>query len=584
MVVCVHCGKEHDSQAKFCPQTGKALTPSPPPVAAARPASANAAAARATKLMYLPPEARLPGAALPRPPARTEMMNAQGPIVAPAAPRSLVTAPAAAAGTIGAALPDATVANPIIPGLAETISSPTLNKLAAGAAAPAADATIAMPTLPHWDEPAADDESTAADEPAAAQPAAANEPAAPVGNQTVKAATISGAVSGHGPTAVQETSGAVAAAIAATGSGATSGAISGARARPVPAAAVASAPSMVIDPSATMPAGGGEDAVPAVVPMEKSDPESWVTAPRPGDSPATRSRRQSQPGSPTTPASALPSGGKSMPSWAALPSADDMRRPSAVFTAFEGPKLDFVALVRKTGLFYWANRLPLLIIAAVLLGPVSLLTSGMMAGLGRNGSLERGFVAILLGFLVSLLMMGLAWPVTSAAISLAVIHRLQGGNIEPGREYGLCFRRLLPLASAMLPASLLIAIGYFLLVIPGLAASLFFALVPVVVLLEGKSGIDALKRSALVMKDLIVRALGVLAVFVVVSLVVRKVITLAVPGNGVLDQLAADIAMLALAPLPMIALTLLYLEHRRDEEALTPEALQHELDTLSGSV
>jgi hypothetical protein len=259
-----------------------------------------------------------------------------------------------------------------------------------------------------------------------------------------------------------------------------------------------------------------------------------------------------------------------------------MRRPSAAFTAFEGPRMDFAGLVRKTALFAWSNKVPLLIMAGILLGPVSLLTSGIMAGLGRSGALAFGGVAMLLGFLVFLLMMGLAWPVTSGAISLSVIHRLQGGKIEPLREYGFCLKRLLPLASAVLPASLLIAIGYFLFVIPGLVASLLFALVPTVVLLEGKTGLEALKRSAELMKGMLGRALGVMAVYVVLYLLVRKLVTTGIPGDGFLDLFAGDIAMILMAPLPMIALTLLYLEHRRDEEGLTPEALQNELDTLSG--
>jgi hypothetical protein len=668
VVVCAHCGKEHEALTKFCPKTGKPLGAA----AAARPTAPTpakgAAAARATKLMYLPPEARLPGAALPRAHARTEVMNAAGPIVAPAAPRSLVTAPrpAPASGddvlaraqttatpALDTAARGATEANPVAsiagtiesptllsdtiaaPVLPETVAAPILPKATSVAPPTLTDATLAVPTLPHWDEAEPPADESAAPTPvrpeksagkpletapqkspdkAAAKVAEKSTAAAetPFDNQADKTIETPAATA-DAPKGDVNANGQVKGNIFTSATTAAAARFTG-RATVVEAGTITVAtpsdgegvpvnvPSVVVDPAATASEAGADDAVPSLLAVEKSPPESWVTAPRPGDSRPARGRSKSQPGSPTTPASALPSGSKavdvpsavasspsashaasgkpaSIPSWASLPSADDMRRPSAAFTAFDGPRLDFVSLLRKTGLFYWSNRLPLLIMAAILLGPVSLLTSGIMAGLGRNGALQVGIVALLLGFLVSLLVMGLAWPITSGAISLAVARRLQGGQIDPAREYRICAQHLLPLASALLPASLLIAIGYFLLVIPGLGASLFFALVPTVVLLEGKTGVEALKRSAEVMKDLLGRALGLLVLFVVVSWLVRKLVTLAVPGAGFFDLFAADLASLILAPLPMIALTLLYLEHRREQEALTAEALQAELDT-----
>ncbi len=326
------------------------------------------------------------------------------------------------------------------------------------------------------------------------------------------------------------------------------------------AAATAAMPPPATDTSAP---AAVDTSIPDALPAEKSQPESWVTSAASGrDSSSAHGRP------------------KSLPSWAVSANDAEARRASAVFTSFEATPLDFVSLIKKAAGFYWANKLPLLLMAATLLGPVALLTSGIMAGLGRRGAFTLDPVAMLRNALVGLLVMGLAWPLTSGAISMAVIHRLQGAKIEPRAEWMFAVHRLMPLASAVVPAALVTALGYVLLVIPGLVASLFLALVPTVVMLETRQSIDALKRSASLMKDLLGRAAGVLVLFVVVALLLCKLLTLVIPGDGFFDLLASDLALIVLAPLPMIALTLLYLEQRRLSEGMTAESLQNDLDHL----
>jgi hypothetical protein len=211
------------------------------------------------------------------------------------------------------------------------------------------------------------------------------------------------------------------------------------------------------------------------------------------------------------------------------------------------------------------------------LGPVSIVTSSLVAGLGSHS--PRG-ASLVMEFLVYLLVMGAAWPLTTGTLTLAVLDRLHGGDMDPKRHWRFTFSRLNPLIPALVPTAFITAIGYLLFLIPGLIASLLLALVPTLVLLEGRQGADALKRSAVLVKEALGPAVGVLLLFVVLSMVVSKLITTVVPGNGFLDLVAWDLAFIALAPLPMIALAMVYLDLRRSQEGISPETLRHDIDAL----
>ncbi len=266
---------------------------------------------------------------------------------------------------------------------------------------------------------------------------------------------------------------------------------------------------------------------------------------------------------------------RSAPSWAQPANADDLRRRSAGFVAFDGP-LTFKRLLVKTARFYAANLLPLLAITALVLGPACLLTSAMMAAVNAKGTAQLG-VKYFLVFMTHLLVMGLAWPLTSGVVSRAVLIRLQGGRIHPLQQWTAALLRALPLASALVPASIMIALGFHLFFVPGLVAALLLAVAPTVVFMEGKEGFAALVRSTNLINEVLRRAVGGLALFLVLALLVYKLVGL-LPGESTLELLLWDVAFVALAPLPMIALTLLYLDHRLHAEGLDEDRLRIELE------
>jgi hypothetical protein len=560
---CIHCGKEHDSRTKFCPQTGKVMPPQRP--------TPDDGGGRATRLMYLPPEvrARMPGSSRSRPTTpRSVISSEDGPAVAgytespPPTPAEPVPAlPEAAAAPFPEEVPV-----PVEPELSVSFKTPisftsmaVLKPGGNGAHGPLARPTPgAIAGTPALDQAVDEALASAATSmaPALSAPAWADTPEPDV----LSAAALTGAI------AQQPSLPAAAKAETNPDAGTTTE-------EPVLSAddAVAdnesppeNVPSPIADPLdapiAAQPAEAFAVEPPAITSFA-SPPGATVEAPSPPkDSGERRAKKKSK---------------SSVPSWIVRTEDNDTRRPSARFAAFDDDPLDFMRLLHKTGRFYAANFVKVLIVAVVLLGPVSLLTSGAVAVVARDSLAE-----VVIGFLVSLLMMGLAWPLTTGTLSLSVLHRLQGGIIDPQRDWRAVVRRLFPLATAAIPTSLIIAVGYFPLFVPGLVASLLLALVPTVVLLEGKAGLAAIKRSANLMKDVLGRAIGIQVAFVAVTLLVRKLVTGLVPGRSFASLLLCDLTMILLSPLPMIALTLLYLDARKEGEAFTPEGLRDELDAL----
>jgi hypothetical protein len=211
-----------------------------------------------------------------------------------------------------------------------------------------------------------------------------------------------------------------------------------------------------------------------------------------------------------------------------------------------------------------------------------------VAGAGAAASMAMGGVmAVLLGVLgwvvMAFIVYSIVLPLTSGALTIAVADRILGGDATWRQHWGLLLRRLGLLLSALIPAALLCAVGYALLVLPGLVLSFLFAFVPAVVLIEGVGGMAALKRSvALVRSDWLRVALVFLA-FAVVNIVAHFIGNLLVPsGSLFFGHFLGDLVTLLLLPVPVLGAVLLYLDLRRRNEQLDATRLREDLAALRG--
>ena len=203
-------------------------------------------------------------------------------------------------------------------------------------------------------------------------------------------------------------------------------------------------------------------------------------------------------------------------------------------------------------------------------------------GAGQNGWGEFG-VAIL-GFLGMAMTMfflyGVIVPLTNGALTVAVADRILGGNAGWREVWMLLLRRVDKLLGAMIPAALLVALGFVFLFIPGIVLAVLFAFVSPVVLVEGLTGRAALRRSVDLVKSDWLRVALVGVTFAVLQAVARAIANGLIPHSAVfLDSLFSDLITLVLLPVPVIG-TVPYFDIRRKRDNFTNDRLRADLAAL----
>jgi hypothetical protein len=186
-----------------------------------------------------------------------------------------------------------------------------------------------------------------------------------------------------------------------------------------------------------------------------------------------------------------------------------------------------------------------------------------VAATGSLLALVLGLVAALLGIAA---MYGIAVPLATGALTVVVADRVVGGNAGPGQGYARLFARMGKLLTAGIPAFCAVMVGLLFLVIPGLVLAFLFSFVVPVVLIENVGGVDALRRSAALVRANVGQAFVVLLVFAGIRLVATAVTTLVVPSSAFFARsLVEDLLLMLTLPIPILGSVLLYFDLRRQE-------------------
>jgi hypothetical protein len=215
--------------------------------------------------------------------------------------------------------------------------------------------------------------------------------------------------------------------------------------------------------------------------------------------------------------------------------------------------------------------------AFALLGLPTLLAQGL-APLAGSMMLMIGAV------LVSIVTTTLSFAAVITIISDACV------GLEPDlrRAYRRMWRYVVPLLIAGLLQSLAILLGFALLVVPGVIALVLFMFVSPVVILERRSGIGALRRSASLVKNFFWRNLGLVAVFMLICGVMGAILGFSlgivrVAGNMelvpfmMLYATVMAVFQTFLVPVGLILNLLLYYDLRARKEAYDLDQLSQEL-------
>jgi hypothetical protein len=200
-------------------------------------------------------------------------------------------------------------------------------------------------------------------------------------------------------------------------------------------------------------------------------------------------------------------------------------------------------------------------------------------------TLMGGFTVMILGFLgkflTVLIVHGVVVSLTNGALTIAVADRLIGGQVGWREAWTWLVGRAPQLLSAVIPAALLVAFGYVFFFIPGVVLALLFAFVAPVVLLEGRRGRAALQRSAELTGSDWLRVVLLVIAIAVLRWLAEVVAGILVPRSAIfLGSLVSDLLTMAVLPLPVIGLVLLYLDVRRRRDGFTDDRLRTALEAL----
>jgi hypothetical protein len=234
-------------------------------------------------------------------------------------------------------------------------------------------------------------------------------------------------------------------------------------------------------------------------------------------------------------------------------------------------------------LFVPASIIKSLALAAIL-GP----TIALATAADPTATLAGGLGVYLFGLLGTLVtaffLYGIIVPLTNGALTIAVADRILGGNAEWREVWMLLFRRLGKLLSAVVPAAVVVAIGFVFFVIPGLVLGLLFAFVSPVVLIEGIGGRAALERSTTLVRSDWLRVTLVVLTFGLLRAVAQLVAGALVPHSAIfVSSFFGDLITMVLLPVPVLGMVLLYFDVRRKRDNFTPDHLRADLDALKSA-
>lgn len=181
---------------------------------------------------------------------------------------------------------------------------------------------------------------------------------------------------------------------------------------------------------------------------------------------------------------------------------------------------------------------------------------------------ESWFRPRLAAFIQGLLLFGVALPLALALLGLLTIDQ-EGGIALPGVAdvWGILVSRGELFLVTLLPAALLVALGYALFVVPGLVVSALLVFLPHVVLFEKRRGRAAFERSFELIRTDARRAVPAFVLLALVGFVAATLAGLLFPRSGSRAAvfayfLFADALAAALLPIPAMVLARLYLDIR----------------------
>jgi hypothetical protein len=240
---------------------------------------------------------------------------------------------------------------------------------------------------------------------------------------------------------------------------------------------------------------------------------------------------------------------------------------------------------------YKANASQLILIVAVVVVPLSLVSalfSGVVfapdkvrvtnaggvvvfdyAGRGLGVALLAGAIGALIAVLIS--------AVLQAAILRAAAQATIGDPVDVEASYRYGLKRLWSVILVSILVGLVVAVGFILLVIPGIIFLVFLSVSIPVLIVEGRRGTEAMGRSWNLVKGNFWHAFGVIVVAALIVGIISGIIGAIGGDNWAVRWIFTAIAQILTVPFASLVSVLLYLDLRARGESLSADTLRQEL-------
>jgi hypothetical protein len=242
---------------------------------------------------------------------------------------------------------------------------------------------------------------------------------------------------------------------------------------------------------------------------------------------------------------------------------------------------------------YKTNASKLLLVVAVVVVPLSLLGALLVqafAGtdektvvvLGQTQTItDRSLAAFVVGSIIAAIVAVIISAVLQAAMMRAAALATIGDPVDVSDSYKWGFKRFGSVLLVAILVGITVAIGFILLIIPGIIfLTLFSVSIPAVVI-ENRRGTDAMRRSWNLAKEHFWHVLGVIVVAWIITTIVGSLLGAIGGDSWVGSWIFSAIAQIITAPFSALVSVLLYLDLRARKEALTTDSLRTELSTGS---
>jgi hypothetical protein len=235
---------------------------------------------------------------------------------------------------------------------------------------------------------------------------------------------------------------------------------------------------------------------------------------------------------------------------------------------------------------HWQN---LFVIVAVIVIPLSFLQvlvgeawirQGFTEEELRNGvevTVNGAFVGSILASIVVALTSILMWTILTGAITRAAAGTFLGRDLEIGESYRYGFARFWSIVLVGLLCGLAIAVGFLLLIVPGFIVLTFLSCAIPALVIEGKRGREALRRSWSLVRGRGWPVFGTIIVATILTSLVNSLLTSPFGDNWAARSIGASIASILTMPYMALVGVFIYLDLRVRKEQYSAAELERDL-------